>query len=234
MSERKIAIVTGAGRGIGRATAIALAEAGYTCVAVSRSQAEIDETANLAGHDSIAIVADVCNPTQTDAVVQQTLDRFGRIDALVNNAGIAPLLAFDQMTDAIWDEVIATNLTSVYRFTKAVWPIMIRQKSGVIVNLSSESSRDPFPGLSAYAAAKAGVNLFTKALAKEADAHGIRVYAIAPAGVETAMLRKFASQEQLPPSHVLLPEDVARVVRTCVCGGMLYASGETIYLHRHA
>ena len=111
----------------------------------------------------------------------------------MNNAGVAPLVSFDQMTESLWQETIETNLTSVFRFSHAVWPMMVSQKGGVIVSVSSESSRDPFPGFTAYAAAKAGVNLFTRALAKEGAAHNIRVHAIAPAGVETAMLRKIVS-----------------------------------------
>jgi NAD(P)-dependent dehydrogenase (short-subunit alcohol dehydrogenase family) len=164
--------------------------------------------------------------------VRQVRERFGRIDALVNNAGVAPLIPFGEMTDAIWDEVIATNLTSTYRFTRAVWPAMVGQKSGVIVNVSSEASRDPFPGFTAYAAAKAGVNLFTKALATEGDAVGIRVHAVAPAGVETAMLRKLMTPDQLPSDQLLKPEDVAAAIRGCVCGDMASTSGETIFVHR--
>jgi len=234
MSDTKIAIITGAGRGIGRATAVVLGQSEYTCVAVSRSPGEIDETARLAGNRSIAIAGDVSKLSDIQRIVQTTLDRFGRVDALVNNAGVAPLLPFEQMTDAIWDDVIATNLTSVYRFSRAVWPTMVGQKSGVIVSVSSEASRDPFPGFAAYAAAKAGVSGFTRALAKEGNAHGIRVLAVAPAGVETAMLRKIVTADQLPADQLLAPENVANAIRACICGDLTHASGETIFVHRNA
>lgn len=230
----KVAIITGAGRGIGRATAILLAQSGYACVCVSRSQGDVDETARMAGNGAIAMAGDVCDADRIESVVRLVRERFGRIDALVNNAGVAPLIPFGEMTDAIWDEVIATNLTSTYRFTRAVWPAMVGQTEGVIVNVSSEASRDPFPGFSAYAAAKAGVNLFTKALAKEGDAVGIRVHAVAPAGVETAMLRKILSPDQLPSDQLLKPDDVASAIRGCVCGDLACTSGETVFVHRRA
>lgn len=227
-----VAIITGAGRGIGRATALLLVEAGYACVCVSRSQNDVDETAQLAGGGSVGVVGDVCKADDIRRIVRTTHERFGRIDALVNNAGVAPLVPFADMTDAIWDDVIATNLTATYRMSHAVWPIMVGRKAGVIVNVSSEASRDPFNGFTAYAAAKAGVNQFTKALAKEGDAVGIRVHAVAPAGVETAMLRKLLTPEQLPSDQLLKPEDVAAAIRGCVCGDLACTSGETVFVHR--
>jgi 3-oxoacyl-[acyl-carrier protein] reductase len=230
--SQKIAIVTGGGRGIGRAAAITLASSGYTCVAVSRSQSEVDETARLAGNGSVGVVCDVCQTDQIQRVVDDTTARFGRIDALANCAGVAPMLPFEQISKAVWDEVIATNLTSVFLFTQAVWTPMRQQGGGVIVSVSSEASRDPLMGLSAYGAAKAGVNLLTKALAKEGDAHNIRVHAIAPTGVETAMLRKIVGEKILPTDQVLQPQDVANAIRACICGDIAYSSGETIFIHR--
>jgi NAD(P)-dependent dehydrogenase (short-subunit alcohol dehydrogenase family) len=230
--NRKIAIITGAGRGIGRAAAIRLASEGFNCVLVSRSPEELSETASLCATESLIALCDVRDADQIASVARQALDRFGQIDALVNNAGFAPLISFDRMTDAIWQEVIDTNLSSVYRFCHAVWEAMVRRRSGVIVNVSSEASRDPFPGFTAYAAAKAGVNLFTRALAKEGAAYNIRVHAIAPAGVETTMLRKIASPDQLPPETVLRPDDVAGAIRACIQGDLTHSSGETIFIHR--
>ena len=101
-----VAIITGAGRGIGRATAVLLAQSGYACVCVSRSQGDVDETARLAGNGSIGVAGDVCDADRIESVVRLVRERFGRIDALVNNAGVAPLIPFGEMTDAVWDEVI--------------------------------------------------------------------------------------------------------------------------------
>lgn len=233
-NSQQVAIITGAGRGIGRATAILLASEGYACVAVSRSQAEVDETARQAGNGSVGMVCDVCQADQIQHIVQETMARFGRIDALVNCAGVAPMMPLEQISKTVWDEVIATNLSSVFLFTQAVWTPMRQQRGGVIVNVSSEASRDPLVGLAAYGAAKAGVNLLTKALAKEGNAFNIRLHAIAPAGVETAMLRKIVDDKLLPTDEVLQPDDVAKAIRACVCGDVAYSSGETIFVHRRA
>lgn len=227
-----VAIITGAGRGIGRATAVRLAKEGYVCVGVSRSKEDVAETARLCGGDSLGLVGDVCEPRDVVRVVESVEKRFGRIDVLINNAGYAPLIPFEQMNDSLWEKVIQTNLTGTYRFSRAVWPTMLRQKGGAIVNVSSEASRDPFEGFSAYGSAKAGINLFTRALAREGDRAGIRVYCVAPAGVETGMLRQLLTVEQLPPEHVLSADDVANVILSCICGDLRHTSGETIYLHR--
>lgn len=227
-----VAIVTGSGRGIGRATARLLAKSGYACVCVSRSQEDVTETARHCGGDSCGLVGDVCEAGDVVRVIEDVEKRYGRIDVLVNNAGYAPLVPFEQMDDGLWERVINTNLTGTYRFSRGVWPAMVRQGGGVIVNVSSEASRDPFEGFSAYGAAKAAVNLLTRALAKEGDRVGIRVHCVAPAGVETGMLRQLLTVDQLPPEQVLSPEDVADVILSCVKGDLRYTSGETIYLHR--
>ncbi|MBC7782204.1 MAG: SDR family oxidoreductase [Burkholderiales bacterium] len=232
MTNPKTAIITGAGRGIGRATAIQLSAGGASCVLIARSNNELAETASLCAGETLVISCDVRDPARIGAAVEQAIARFGRIDVLVNNAGYAPLLPFDQTTPTIWDDVIAINLSAVYHFCRAVWPGMVARKSGVIVNVSSEASRDPFPGFSAYATAKAAVNMFTRSLAKEGDAHGIRLHAIAPAGVETSMLRAIASEQVLPRDHTLDPADVAAAICACVTGDLRHASGETIFIHR--
>lgn len=229
-----VAIVTGAGRGIGRATARLLAKAGYVCVGVSRSAEEVAETARQCGGDCIGLAGDVCKAGDVTRVVEEVKKRFARIDVLVNNAGYAPLVPFERMTDELWEKVIQTNLTGTYRFSRQVWPVMLQGGGGVIVNVSSEASRDPFEGFSAYGAAKAGVNLLTRALAKEGDRVGIRVHCVAPAGVETGMLRELSTVEQLPTEQVLSADDVANVIVACIQGDLRHASGETIYLHRRA
>ncbi|HEY0010283.1 MAG TPA: SDR family oxidoreductase, partial [Tepidisphaeraceae bacterium] len=183
--SQPVAIITGAGRGIGRATAVLLSSLGYACVLCARSIEELNVTAALCSSATRTIVCDVTQPQQIAGVVEQTLAAFERIDLLVNNAGIAPLVPFDQIDDDALAATIDVNLTGTLRFSRAVWNVMKRQGEGVIVNVSSESARDPFPGFAVYGAAKAGVNLLTRALAKEGQAAGIRVYAVAPSGVET-------------------------------------------------
>ncbi|MDB5326763.1 MAG: putative oxidoreductase [Phycisphaerales bacterium] len=240
----KVAIVTGAGRGIGRATAIALAGRGYAVVLIARTETELNETARLcsatSGDNSLVLPIDVRDPAAIADAVGRTLQRFGRIDALVNNAGLAPLGPFGETDAAAYFDVLATNLGATVHFSRAVWETMTAvrpgetasPRGGVIVNVSSESARDPFPGFALYAAAKAGINGFTKALAREAEPLGVRVHCVAPAGVETAMLRKIATTDQVPPESTLAPEAVAKVIAACVVGDLAATSGETIYLHR--
>jgi 3-oxoacyl-[acyl-carrier protein] reductase len=228
----KVAIVTGAGRGIGQATAIRLSAAGSRCALVSRSANELEETRSRCTTDAIVLPADVREASQINQVVADVLARWSRIDVLVNNAGYAKLLPFEQMTAEIWRDTIEINLSATFHFTHAVWPAMSKQKSGVIVNVSSESARDPFQGFAAYGAAKAGVNLLTKALAKEGDPLGIRIHAVAPAGVETGMLRAFVSQQDFSPDLTLAPEAVADAIYSCIAGDLAITSGETIYVHR--
>ncbi|HEX8341367.1 MAG TPA: SDR family oxidoreductase [Tepidisphaeraceae bacterium] len=229
-----VALVTGAGRGIGRATAVAFAKAGFATVLVARNVAELTETKSLCGDNAVVEIADVRDGPRADAIVAGTVARFGRIDVLVNNAGLAPLVAFEKMTEQIFRDTIDTNLLAAFHYSRAVWPVMQRQGGGTIINLSSESARDPFDGFAAYAAAKAAINAFTKALASEGDAHHIRAIAVAPAGVETAMLRKIATPEQLRPADVLTPQDVADAILAAATGPLRHASGEVIYLHKRA
>ncbi|MBV8782072.1 MAG: SDR family oxidoreductase, partial [Phycisphaerae bacterium] len=180
---------------------------------------------------------DITISDAVDEMVGKIVDRFGRIDVIVNCAGVAPLVAMDQMTPEIWKSVLNTNLSGPFYVCRAVWPVFRKQNTGkqnggVIVNISSESARDPFNGFAAYGAAKAGLNLLGKAMAKEGEPFGIRVHTIAPAAVETDMFRKIVSPEAYPPENTLLPDDVARVVVQCAAGDLACSSGEVIYVHR--
>ena len=227
-----VAVVTGAGRGIGRATAIELSRRGYAVALVARTESQLSETAGLCGDDTLVLPLDVRDPAAIAGGVGKIVERFGRIDALVNNAGVAPLGSFGETDAGVYDDVLATNLGATVHFARAVWPTMLAAGRGAIVNVSSEAARDPFPGFALYAAAKSAINGFTKALAKEAEPKGVRVYCVAPAGVETAMLRAIATTEQVPADSTLSPEAVAKVIVACVVGDLAAASGETIYLHR--
>jgi NAD(P)-dependent dehydrogenase (short-subunit alcohol dehydrogenase family) len=133
-----------------------------------------------------------------------------------------------------WHRVIDTNLSAAFYLCKAAWPHLVRGGGGVIVNISSESARDPFNGFSAYGAAKAGLNIFGLALAREGAAHNIAVHTIAPGATETEMFRQIATPEQYPTEKTLSPDSVARVISQCVTGELRYTSGEVIYLHKTA
>jgi NAD(P)-dependent dehydrogenase (short-subunit alcohol dehydrogenase family) len=227
MSE-KVAIITGAGSGIGQATAVELSRRGYRTVLVGRTLSKLHETAEAA-RDSMAIVADVTK--DSDAIVEKTLSKFGRIDALVNNVGYAPIATIEQTTAKMWHEVIETNLSAVFYLCKAAWSALTKN-GGAIVNISSLAARDPFAGFLAYGAAKAAVNTFGISLAQEGEPHGVLVYTIAPGAVETAMLRAIVSTRDLPTEKTLLPAEVASVVGKCIDGESSYASGEVVWLSK--
>jgi len=229
-----VAIITGAGRGIGRATAVELARRGYSVVLAARGAPDLAETARLAGSSALAVPTDVTNPDQVGTLVDRTLDRHGRIDAVINNAGLAPVRPIVEMAVEEWRAVLDTNLSSAFYLCKAAWPALERQKGGVVVNVSSAAARDPFPGFAAYGAAKAGLNLLGLSAAREGERIGVRVHTVAPAAVETAMFRKLMTPEQYPREQTLDQAEVARMIALCVTGELRYTSGETIYVHKTA
>ncbi len=229
--DQPSAIITGAGSGIGRTIAVELSHSGYRCLLVGRNRPTLDETAARC-RGSHVYVADVTEPEAAERIVAAALERFGRIDALVNNAGYAPVVQIETITPQQWRQIIDTNLSAAVYLAHAAWKTIAAQKSGAIVNLSSESSRDPFLGLGAYGAAKAGLNLLTKALAQEGRPINLRAYAIAPAAVETGMLRQIATVDQLPTEKTLAPEEIAQVVMQCIHGDLRHSNGEVIYVHK--
>jgi len=226
-----VAIITGAGRGIGRATAIELGRCGYQLALVSRTGNELEETARIAGGGA-TIVGDVSATGAAETIVATAVERFGRVDAIVHCAGVAPARSIAEMSDDEWRLVLDTNLSAAFYLCRAVWRLFERQEGGVIVNISSAAARDPFPGFAAYGAAKAAINLFGLSAAREGARAGIRVHTIAPGAVETRMLRGLFSTEAVPKEMALQPEDVARVIVQCVRGDLRYASGEVIYLQK--
>ncbi len=228
--QKRVAIVTGGGRGIGRATAIELAGRGYELVLTARTKADLDESIARAGRGA-ALAGDVTDPEHAWRLVELAMTRFGRLDGVINNAGYAPLLSHDEATVEEWRKIIDTNLSATFYLCKAAWPALKRQ-GGAIVNISSVASRDPFPGLGMYGAAKAGINTLSLALAREGDPLGIRVHTIAPSATETEMFRGILSKDQVPTEKILDPADVAKVIADCITGELKYTSGEVIYLHK--
>jgi NAD(P)-dependent dehydrogenase (short-subunit alcohol dehydrogenase family) len=248
-----VAIITGAGGGIGRATAIELARLGYRPVLVGRTERTLAETRALLTIESLPVRADVTDPVEVERLVGRALDAFGRIDALVNNAGYAPVLSIEQTSVEAWHAVIDTNLSAAFYLSRAAWSSLKQAGAlnarpsarsdaaensgaggagGVIVNVSSAAARDPFPGLGAYGAAKAGLNLFALALAREGEPVGIRVHTVAPSATETPMFREIMTPQQYPAEKTLAPADVARVIGQCVRGDLRHTSGEVIYVHK--
>jgi len=233
-----VAIVTGSGRGIGRAIALELAAAGAKVVVNYAGRVDkAEETVKLireAGGECIAVQADVSQTADVDRLIKTTLDHFGKIDILVNNAGITRDSLLLRMKETDWDAVLATNLKGVFLCTKAVSKGMLKQRSGVIVNISSVVGLSGNAGQANYAAAKAGIIGFSKSIAKEFAARGIRVNAVAPGYISTDMTETIAETMQseilraIPLGRLGEPKDVAKVVRFLVSPEASYITGQIL------
>lgn len=229
--EGPVALVTGAGSGIGRATGILLAERGYRVALVGRREAALRETASLlkmVEGRTLIIAADVGSWEQSQRAVHDAVQRFGGLDVLVNNAGFAPAATIDQTTEEMARRAFDVNTLGPMAAVVAAWPTFERQRRGCVVNVSSMATIDPFPTLFAYAAAKAGVNLIARSVANQGRNIGVRGFAVAPGAVETPMLRGIVGEDLLPESMTLRPERVAAVIVECIDGIHDARNGETI------
>ncbi len=232
--QGKVAIVTGASRGIGRAIAGELAKLGANVVVnyASSSQAaeELVTEITSAGGNAIALQADVSQGDQVDSLFKTAIDKFKRIDILVNNAGITRDTLLLRMKPEDWQAVINLNLTGVFLCTRAASKIMLKQRSGRIVNIASVAGQMGNPGQANYSAAKAGVIGFTKTVAKELAPRGITVNAVAPGFIATDMTEDIKSEEILqfiPLGRYGQPEEVAGMVRFLVAdAAAAYITGQ--------
>jgi len=215
MPATRTALVTGATEGIGRATAFALGRAGWQVGVCARTEARIDALlAELAGAGVRAVgrAGDVGDAQDAPAVVAHVTDALGPIHALVNNAGVLVAKPFEELTLADWDRTMATNLRSLFLVTREVLPEMRRRRQGTVVNVASLAGRNGFVGGTAYAASKHAVLGFSKSLLLETRRDNIRVVAICPGSVSTAMLRD-QPLLKTDPTRILRPEDVADTIR---------------------
>lgn len=228
-SPPRVAIITGAGSGIGRALSVRLAGEGYRLMLAGRTHSSLRATASLiADADAVrAHPADVAEPAAADSLVAAAIQAFGRIDVLANVAGCVHMAPLAQTTDAQWRQMLEVNLSGVFYLTRAAWPVFERQRSGLIVNVSSMASRDPFPGLGAYAAAKVAVNMLTTVAAREGESIGIRTLGVAPGAVETPMLRSLFDTDALPVDQTLSPAIVAGFLADRINGSQPFVSGRT-------
>jgi NAD(P)-dependent dehydrogenase (short-subunit alcohol dehydrogenase family) len=208
----KIALITGGGRGIGRAIALAFAGEGADVAVSARSQAEIDRVAGevrAAGRRAIALPADVSRADQVRRMVDRALAEFGRIDILVNNAGYARHFPVAELTEEVWDTTMDVNLKGVFLCTQAALPGMVARRSGCIITVASISGHRGYRGCSAYCAAKAGAIAFMETLALEVRERGIKVHTISPGAVATRMRADNHPGED--PSTILQDEEIANV-----------------------
>lgn len=228
----KVALITGSARGIGEAIATLFAKEGANVVLSDINEALLKETeARLRplGVEVLPVKADVTSSTQVEEVVKKTVDKFGRIDILVNNAGITKDGLLIRMSDADWDAVLAVNLKGAFLCTRAAAKVMIRQRSGKIINIASIIGIMGNAGQGNYAASKGGLIAFTKSIAKELGSRNINVNAIAPGFIKTEMTQRLSEDskkamlERIPLNRFGEVEDVA-------CAALFLASDESNYL----
>ncbi|MCA9290065.1 MAG: SDR family oxidoreductase [Phycisphaerales bacterium] len=231
--ERPVALVTGAGSGIGRAVAVALAASGHDLALVGRRADALEttiEAARAGAPDAalIAVPADLAQPHAPASVVATTVEHFGRLHAIVNNAGYAALADVADTTIDTLETSFSINSFAPALLVAAAWPVFVRQGHGRVINISSMATFDPFPGFFVYAAAKAALESMTRSIQSEGRRHGIRAWSIAPGAVETAMLRGLFPASALPASKTLAPDTIAAVVVDCLLGRRDDAAGTVI------
>lgn len=218
--DGKAAIVTGAGRGIGRAIALALAEQGVGVALVARTEAEIDavraEIERL-GREALSIRCDVTEEADVASMVQETIERFGRLDVVVNNAGVGVFGPLAETTVEDWDWVMAVNARGPFLVCRETIPYLRQQVSSYIININSVVGLKGYVNQSLYGASKHAMLGMTKALAKEVQEDGIRVHAICSGGVDTEMIAQ--ARPDLDRSALMRPEEIADIVLFLVTRG---------------
>ena len=234
---KQIALITGASRGIGRAIAERLADDGFFVIGTATSDTGADSISAYLGENGKGMKLDVSDSESVSSVIKTINDDFGAPTVLVNNAGITRDNLLMRMKDEEWDDIINTNLTSVFRMSKAVLRGMMKVKTGRIINISSVVGSTGNAGQANYAAAKAGMIGFTKSMAKEVGSRNITVNTVAPGFIDTDMTRelnddvKNALLSSIPLSRLGEAKEIAHAVAFLASAGASYITGETLHVN---
>lgn len=235
--EGKVALVTGASRGIGKAIAEQLAALGAKVVGTATSEKGAAAISDYLGANGKGLVMNVTDADSVEQCLAQIKESFGEIDILVNNAGITRDNLLMRMKDEEWFDIMQTNLTSVYRLSKAVLRSMMKKRFGRIITIGSVVGSMGNAGQTNYAAAKAGVLGFTKSLAREVASRGITVNAIAPGFIDTDMTKELSDEQkeaifsQVPANRLGQPEEIAATVAFLASTQAAYITGETVHVN---
>ena len=235
--EGKVALVTGATRGIGKAIAVALVEQGATVIGTATSESGAQSISEYLGVNGKGWVLDVSSSESVDVVVKEITAEFGAPTILVNNAGITRDNLMMRMKEEEWDQVVNTNLTSVFRVTKACLRGMTKAKFGRVISISSVVGSMGNGGQTNYSAAKAGLEGFSRSLAAEIASRGITVNCVAPGFIETDMTKVLSEEhkaklvEKVPSSRLGQPEEIAAAVAFLASNGAAYITGETLHVN---
>ncbi len=235
--EGKIALVTGASRGIGRAIAELLVERGATVIGTATSENGAAAISEYLGENGKGMALNVTQPESIETVIKTISDEFGGLDILVNNAGITRDNLLMRMKDDEWTDIMDTNLTSIFRLSKAVLRGMMKKRNGRIINVGSVVGTMGNAGQTNYAAAKAGVIGFTKSMAREVASRGITVNTVAPGFIETDMTKalndeqRAATLAQVPAGRLGDPREIASAVAFLASSEAAYITGETLHVN---
>jgi 3-oxoacyl-[acyl-carrier protein] reductase len=240
MLTDQLALVTGSSRGIGQAIAHALGQQGATVIGTATSEAgaqKISEALQAAGIKGTGLVLNVADPESITDCLKQVTAEYGSPDILVNNAGITRDNLLMMMKDEQWDEIINTNLSSIFRMCKAVIRPMMKKRNGRIINISSVVGATGNPGQTNYAATKAGLIGFSKSLAREIGSRNITVNTVAPGFIDTDMTRELSEEQkqklvgQIPLGRLGSADEIATAVVFLASPGAAYITGETIHVN---
>jgi len=237
MLNEKVAIVTGAGRGIGRGIVEKLAALGARVVISDIDEGSAQETARDIGSQAVGLRVDVTSKASVEAMVQEVMDHFGRVDVLVNNAGWDKVGPFLESDESDWEKIIEINLYGMLHCCKAVLPVMVAQGSGKVVNIGSDAGRVGSSGEAVYSATKGGVIAFTKTLAREMARYKINVNCVCPGPADTPLFAELgqdqprlreALEKAIPWRRLARPEDIANAVAFLVSDEAEYITGQTL------